>query len=224
MSLLFPVFSIRSEWWRDGRGRLLRSFRRSWGIRSRREVAPARGGWWRRFWARDLSGVLFALFVVTAAADAGGAARIVSATHLLAGTWSLEAAYDLLADGRRGEPYGLRPIGLLIVDADGRYSLQIFHTVRTPFANEDKQRATAEEYRAATMGMSTHFGRIDIDDAQQTLTFRIERAAFPNWDGRAQVRPFELRNDVLSYRVPKTPTGATPVSVWRRVARFPAGE
>lgn len=161
-----------------------------------------------------------ALLALFAASGAGAATQTDPApAHALAGSWTLVDAYDLLADGSRGEPYGPKPEGLLLVGADGRYSLQIFHTTRTPFANADKQRGTADEFRAAVMGMSTHYGRIEVDAGKNTLTFQVERAAFPNWDGRAQVRPFELRNEVLSYHVPKTPTGATPVSVWRRATR-----
>ena len=169
---------------------------------------------------RQLAGVLLAMFAV---ANAGAAAKTSAATdNPLAGTWILEDAYDLLGDGQRAEPYGPRPAGLLLVGPDGRYSLQIFHSTRTPFASGDKLRATDEEYRAAVVGMSTHVGRIEVDGAGRSLTFHIEHAAFPNWDGRAQTRPFELRDEVLSYHVPKTPTGATPVSVWRRVTRYGA--
>ena len=166
---------------------------------------------------QQLGGLLLAM---VAAASAGAATNPLPPPNPLAGTWTLEEAYDLLADGQRAEPYGTHPAGLLLVGPDGHYSLQIFHETRTPFASGDKWHAADAEYRAAVLGMSTHFGRIDVDMAQRTLTFRIERAAFPNWDGKAQTRPFELRDELLSYKVPKTPTGATPVSVWRRVTRY----
>jgi hypothetical protein len=163
-----------------------------------------------------LAGLLLGAFA--AMAGTSNAATPPAPPHPLAGTWTLQDAYDLLPDGQRGEPYGPHPSGLLLVTADGRYSLQIFHTTRTPFADKDKARGSDAEMRAAVMGMSTHFGRIDIDGAANTLTFRIEHAAFPNWDGQAQTRPFELKGDILSYHVPKTPTGAIPVSVWRRIS------
>lgn len=172
---------------------------------------------------RQLGGALLAIFAVAGTVAAARAATMAPANPL-AGTWTLEEAYDLLGDGQRTEPYGPHPAGSLLVGPDGRYSLQIFHTTRTPFASGDKWHAADDEYRAAVLGMSTHFGRIDVDMAGRTLTFRIERAAFPNWDGKAQTRPFELHDEVLSYKVPKTPGGATPVSVWRRVTRYAAAD
>lgn len=140
-------------------------------------------------------------------------------TSPLAGTWTLVAADDLLPDGRRVPAYGSHPRGLLLVDADGRYSLQIFRPDRQRFASGDKRRGTAEEYRGAVLGMSSHIGRCAIDPDGRTLTFRIERAAYPNWDGTEQKRKFALSGDELSYQIPASAagTGVIPISVWRRV-------
>lgn len=135
----------------------------------------------------------------------------------LAGTWTLEAADDLHPDGTRTPGYGAKPQGLLMIDAQGRYSLQIFRSEPTPFASGDKRKGTAQEYAAAVLGMSSHFGTCEVDAAGKMLTFRIDRASYPNWNGTVQRRPYELDGDVLSYRVPPTPDGTVPISVWRRV-------
>jgi hypothetical protein len=50
----------------------------------------------------------------------------VRAEVSLAGTWTLVAADVLHADGTRGPDYGAAPKGLLLIDAQGHYSLQIF--------------------------------------------------------------------------------------------------
>jgi len=73
------------------------------------------------------------------------------------------------------------PKGLLLIDAQGHYSLQIFKAERPRFASGDKQAATPGEYQAAVLGSSTHFGTIVVEPAAGTLTFRIEHASFPNW-------------------------------------------
>ena len=41
----------------------------------------------------------------------------------LEGTWLMESAYELRADGTRTTNYGEHPKGLLTVDAEGRYNL-----------------------------------------------------------------------------------------------------
>jgi hypothetical protein len=105
---------------------------------------------------------------------------------------------------------------MLTLGADGRYSVQIFRAERTKFASGDKRRGTPDEYKDASLGMSCHFGRYIVDAAKGTITFQIDRASFPNWDGTTQTRPFTLTGDELSWRVPATPDGTIPISVWRR--------
>jgi lipocalin-like protein len=135
----------------------------------------------------------------------------------LVGTWTLMAADVLHADGTRTRDYGAAPKGLLEIDANGRYSLQIFKSERPRFAAGDKLAGTDTEYRSAVLGSSTHYGTISLDAPHGTLTFNIEAASFPNWEGAAQTRHYELNGDELSYRVPPRPDGNTPISVWRRL-------
>lgn len=137
----------------------------------------------------------------------------------LAGTWIMEAAYEIRADGQRVTNYGEHPLGLLIVDRAGRYSLQIFRRDRPAFAAGDKARGTSEELRAAVMGSSTHFGRVRIVPDARQLVFDIEGASFPNWEGRRQVRDYVYSGGLLRYAVPAgaSGNGTTAYSVWRRV-------
>ena len=144
-------------------------------------------------------------------------AAVAGAEVSLAGTWTLVAADVLHADGTRGRDYGAAPKGLLLIDARGHYSLQIFKAERPRFASGDKATGTPAEYQAAVLGSSTHIGTISVEPAAGTLTFKIESASFPNWEGTEQKRTFELSGDELTYRVPARPDGNIPISVWRRL-------
>lgn len=139
----------------------------------------------------------------------------------LEGTWRMEAAYEIEADGQRTTNYGEHPKGLLSVDAAGRYNLQIFRPDRPAFASGDKARGTAEEYRAASLGMSTHFGQVSVDEERRQLIFEIEAASFPNWEGRRQVRDYRFEDGLLSYAVPSSAStsGVVAHSIWRRLGR-----
>jgi hypothetical protein len=151
-----------------------------------------------------------------------GGVRSARAEELstLEGTWVMDSAYEIQPDGARTTNYGEHPKGLLIVDRAGRYSLQIFRTNRPYFASGDKARGTAEEYRAASVGISTHIGRVSIDRARHQLIFDVEAASFPNWDGKRQVRDFTYQDGLLSYSVPASASGnsVTAYSVWRHAA------
>lgn len=135
----------------------------------------------------------------------------------LAGTWTLVAADVQHPDGSVARDFGAKPSGLLLIDGQGRYSLQIFKAERPQFAEGDKAKGSDSEYKAAVMGSSTHFGTISVDSASGTLVFHIQGASFPNWEGQQQSRHYEFKDNVLSYRVTARPNGDVPISVWRRV-------
>jgi hypothetical protein len=165
------------------------------------------------------AGLATVLACSTATSTAPAAPARTSAMPSLAGTWKLGAADDILPDGTRTPTFGPDPQGRLMIDEAGRYSLQIFRSHRAKFAANDKRKATAEEYQAAVIGMSSHIGHCAIDPSTQTITFRIELASYPNWDGTAQHRRFTLSGDELSYEVPAAASadGVARLSVWRRV-------
>jgi hypothetical protein len=136
----------------------------------------------------------------------------------LEGTWVMEAAYEIHTDGTRTTNYGEHPLGLLTVDAMGRYNMQIFRPDRPHFASGTKNKGTDEENRAAVAGSSTHFGKVAIDAAKHQLIFDVEAASFPNWEGKRQVRDFTFEKGLLSYAVPASASadGTIAYSVWRR--------
>jgi hypothetical protein len=152
-----------------------------------------------------------ALLATVARADA------IAVEPSLVGTWTLVAADVQHPDASRARDYGAAPKGLLLIDAQGHYSLQIFKAERPQFASGDKGAGTPSEYKAAVMGSSTHFGTISVDPAGKTLTFHIQNASFPNWEGQQQKRSYELKGDELTYRVVPRPNGDVPISVWHRL-------
>lgn len=109
----------------------------------------------------------------------------------------------------------MAPKGLLLIDPMGNYSLQIFKSERPKFDSAEKSMGTPMEFKAAVMGSSTHFGKLSVDPGAGTLTFQVENASFPNWEGQSQKRMYELKGDQLSYRVVARPNGDIPISVWR---------
>jgi hypothetical protein len=162
--------------------------------------------------------ILGALFSVCGVLPAGAArADTTGFDPSLVGSWILVAADVQHPDGSTGRDFGADPKGLLVIDALGRYSLQIFKSERPQFASGDKSKGTPAEYKAAVMGSSTHFGTISVDAAGGTLTFHIQNASFPNWEKAEQKRSYELKDGQLSYRVTPRPNGDVPISVWQRL-------
>jgi hypothetical protein len=135
------------------------------------------------------------------------------------GTWTLAAAYEIQANGTRTTNYGEHPKGLLMVDARGHYSLQIFRPDRRKFASGVKATGTPDEFRGAVMGSSTHTGLVHVDAASHHLIFEIDAASFPNWEGATQIRDYVFENDTLTYSVPASASGNGTIaySVWKRM-------
>jgi hypothetical protein len=162
---------------------------------------------------RRLGGILVWATTLLAMAPA----LAIAAEPSLTGTWTLTAADRLYPDGTRVRDYGEHPKGRLIIDAQGRYSLQIFNGDRLRVASGDKATATSAELASAVTGSSTHYGTVAVDPAAHVLVFRIEGASFANWEGTEQRRKYVLSGDRLSYQVPTPrPDGAIPISEWRR--------
>ncbi|HEY5805382.1 MAG TPA: lipocalin-like domain-containing protein [Lysobacter sp.] len=135
----------------------------------------------------------------------------------LHGTWTLVAADKILPGGALARDYGEQPKGRLIVDAHGRYSLQIFKSERLRFSTDSKADGSPDEFKSAVMGSSTHYGTVQIDEKAGQLVFSIEGSSFANWEGTVQRRQYKLEGKELSYQVPPRPDGSIPVSVWRRL-------
>jgi hypothetical protein len=169
---------------------------------------------------RGAGRVVAALAAVVWALASGSSACAAGAQTLsLQGTWVMTAAYEVTADGTRTTNFGEHPEGLLMVDREGRYSLQIFRPGRPKFASGDKTRGTPDEYREAALGSSTHTGHVVIDLARKKLIFRIDTASYPNWEGTEQVRDYTYKDDILTYSVPASASGNGTVaySVWRLI-------
>ncbi|MEG3789383.1 lipocalin-like domain-containing protein [Lysobacter sp. CCNWLW3] len=162
---------------------------------------------------KPLTGALVAMLAGMATRDAQGP----TPAFPLQGTWTLVAADKVLPDGATTRDYGEHPKGRLVVDGQGRYSLQIFKSERLRFGSDSKADGSVDEFRSAVMGSSTHYGTMRIDQGAGLLVFSIEGSSFPNWEGTTQQRQYQFDGAELRYKVPPRADGSIPISVWRRL-------
>lgn len=140
------------------------------------------------------------------------------AANPFVGTWKLIAADKLLPNGTRVSDYGTQPHGMAIFTADGNFMVEVFRDVRVKFAGNDRAKGTFEEYKDASLSASCSFGTYSVDPASGKVIMKIDRSTFPNYDDTTQVRAFELKGDILSWKVPARPDGSIPITVLRRIA------
>jgi hypothetical protein len=134
----------------------------------------------------------------------------------LVGTWTLVSASGTLPDGKKVQTFGPDPQGLLIFNANGRYSLQICRSNRAKFASNNREKGTPEENQASVHGCNPHWGKYSVNEKDRAIVFQIEYAMFPNWEGTKQERSFTITGNELKYFVPTASAGGTADVVWRR--------
>ncbi|MEO6684660.1 MAG: lipocalin-like domain-containing protein [Dyadobacter sp.] len=134
------------------------------------------------------------------------------------GIWTLVAVENFNPDGSKTLPYGNSPQGLLILDKNGVYAIQILKAIRPKVVAGDKNKATPEENVAMVQGNNSHFGSYTTDLLKETITFNVEHAFYPNWEGTVQERFYTLKNDELKYIVTNTTNGGaiTASVTWKR--------
>ena len=133
----------------------------------------------------------------------------------LVGTWTLVSNVTEQG-GNKTDTYGPNPKGILTVDANGRYVLAIVRAGLPKVASNNRTTATPEENKAIVQGSLTHFGTLSVNAADKTMTFKIETATFPNFDGTEQKRPFTVTGDELTFTVAAASGGGTVTAVWKR--------
>jgi hypothetical protein len=120
------------------------------------------------------------------------------------GTWALLIDDGVKADGTHVANFGPNPEGLLILTADGHYSVQMMRTINRPkFASNNRTGGTADENKAAVAGTNSAFGTYTVDPADKSITFHIQASLLPNQEGARQKRMITAATDeVLTYNNP----------------------
>jgi hypothetical protein len=136
------------------------------------------------------------------------------------GLWTLVSVDNIFPDSSRVHPYGIAPKGLLMFDEQGNYAVQILKAQRPKIISGDKNNCTPEENAAIVKGTNAHFGKYLFDEIAHTITFKIESASFPNWEGTEQERTYTINENQLKYVVTNTTQGgksAIAEIVWKRL-------
>jgi Lipocalin-like domain len=105
--------------------------------------------------------------------------------------------------------------GIHTIDANGHYAMIITARGRPKFTEPAKPRNaySAEEYKAATVGLLTQFGTWSVNEADKTITYHIDGALFPNVEGTNPKRTVSLSGDELKL------VGGLDQTVWRRIKK-----
>jgi len=135
----------------------------------------------------------------------------------IVGSWSLLISDVVNKDGTQTPQFGPNPMGNLMFDGSGHFSMQIMRASRPKFAAKNRLQGTADENKAAIAGTITQFGTYTIDEPSKTLTMRVEGSSYPNDDGLVAKRTVTALNpgDVLTYNTQPPAGGNVVMRAWK---------
>jgi hypothetical protein len=117
----------------------------------------------------------------------------------LVGAWTLVSFDDIAPNGTKRQYFGANPRGILILDAGGRYAVVEGRPDRPKFKDSSDLRfdTPAAEYGEAARAYAGYFGTWSVNEADKTLTQRLEGALIPNAEGTEQKSSVGLAGDEL---------------------------
>lgn len=138
----------------------------------------------------------------------------------LVGAWALVRYDDVYPDGRLVEPYGSDPQGLWVIDAQGRYAMQIVRGERGRQSAGDESDGSFDEDKMASIDTNAYYGWLRLRDTQ--LYTHIDRALYSEWDNRDESGSFQLQGNLLTYSMAKSNVGPSAgvrsVVMWQHLS------
>jgi hypothetical protein len=154
----------------------------------------------------------YGLITITAfAALMLGAALPASAQGLkeqLVGTWMLTAGTEQHPDGKKVTPWSE---GRLIFDSNGNLAFFLIGRDRPKTGNDP---------RVPVGPAVAYYGTYSVNEQTKSLTWKIERALWPGFDGGERNQSVALTGDTMTTTGSpvQTPQGAIiPINEWKRV-------
>jgi hypothetical protein len=144
-----------------------------------------------------LAGVMIAI---------GSPALAQSLKDKVVGAWTLVSGSENYPDGKKLTPW---ETGNLILDPTGHVSFFVIA----------KDRPKSSSVRTPVGPMVAYYGTSTIDEPNATLTYKIERAASPSFEGAIRTQKVSFKGDVMvmTGSEVETPEGKMiPINEWKK--------
>ncbi len=163
-------------------------------------------------------GNAFGLAIVAAlTATFSWAEALAQSASDVVGTWTLVSSVTE-KDGTRTDQFGSGAKGMMNLDVDGHFMLTIIGPDLPKFAANNRAAGTPEENKAVMSKSIAMIGTYSVNSTEKTLTFKVDSATFPNWNGTEQKRLLSSSNkDELKYVTPTASSGGVGTVTWKRV-------
>jgi hypothetical protein len=173
----------------------------------------------RKMAGNFVTGSVFVSLMLFGASGAWSQQKAGNLKKQVVGMWSLVSAENTSADGKKSYPFGEKPTGVAVLDANGRFVILNINPAVPKIASNNRATATPEENKAIVAGSLGLFGTYTVNEAEKALVWRVEASTFSNWVGQEQKRPINsVTANELKWTNPASSVGAaTTLLVWKRV-------
>ena len=103
-----------------------------------------------------------------------------SAKEQIVGAWALVAVASEMDDGKKGEPFGPSPNGIIIFSSDGHFSLFQSRAEIPKIAANDRAKATPEEAQTIVASSIAYYGTYSIDEDTKVIVVNLAASTYAN--------------------------------------------
>ena len=141
-----------------------------------------------------------------------------SGKDAIVGAWTLVSVTSEMDDGKKGEPFGPTPKGVIIFSNDGHFSLFQSRAEIPKIAANDRAKATPEEAQSIVASSIAYYGTYSIDEQTKVIVVNLAASTYANVAAIPdQKRMITLLTaDELKFDNPRTPNGMTLRTAWKR--------
>jgi len=125
----------------------------------------------------------------------------------LVGAWSLDEGLEIFQGGKKVIPWSA---GSLILDSSNHFSFFVI--------GKDRPKGSGDP-RSPVGPVVAYYGTYTLDEANNTLIYKVEHATNPSFDGAVRTLKISFQDGTMTTTSSdvKTPQGTiTPVNKWKR--------
>jgi len=158
----------------------------------------------------------FALVLLAVALLGPGTASAEVTGKEVVGTWKLVSA-AIMKHGKHKDLFGSNPLGQVVFDEHGKYTLVMMRSDIPRFANNNRKKGSATENAAVIHGSIAHFGSYSYNARDKTYTLHIKASTYPNWDNATQTRRLTVHGNEMLWDNPAGSTGGSLKIILKRL-------
>jgi len=164
-----------------------------------------------------LKRITSALIFVGVAFAAGNAVAANTLKDQIIGTWQMVSNITTSPDGSKTETWGSNPKGMIIFERNGRMASVTTRSGIAKFASNNRGTGTADENKAVVQGSIAYFGTYSVNEADKSVTYQIDGATFPNWQGTTQKRTIAFSGEEFTQSLAAGSAGGAVDIKYKRV-------